>query len=274
MTNAAAAATSRGVAARCRRDTPRAFLAFPSSIPSRPWADPLPGPGQARPAWPSGARALIPVYPGPAAAASRALSPQITARWLSGLLHPFRLPVRGVMADGQRPARTRTIRVTLVGLLLVPLLALVGLWAFAASITLGNVIRYQHYTTLAHRTSASIGALTGDLAAERSLTLAWVGSGRRISADVAAGRAPRHRHGRRGEPHGAGLDARTVRPGRPLGAQALPGRPGQPCPGSGRRPTRERPASSPPTAPTTRSARLCGSSSTSRRRPPTPPSAP
>jgi signal transduction histidine kinase len=84
------------------------------------------------------------------------------------------------MADGQRPARTRTIRVTLVGLLLVPLLALVGLWAFAASITLGNVIRYQHYTTLAHRTSASTGALTGDLAAERSLTLAWVGSGRRI----------------------------------------------------------------------------------------------
>ncbi len=83
------------------------------------------------------------------------------------------------MADGQRPARTRTIRVTLVGLLLVPLLALVGLWAFAASITLGNVIRYQHYTTLAHTTSASIGALTGDLAAERSLTLAWVGSDRR-----------------------------------------------------------------------------------------------
>ena len=84
------------------------------------------------------------------------------------------------MADGQRPPRTRTIRVTLVGLLLVPLLALVGLWAFAASITLGNVIRYQHYTTLAHATSASIGALTGDLAAERSLTLAWEGSGRRI----------------------------------------------------------------------------------------------
>ena len=47
------------------------------------------------------------------------------------------------MADRQRPARTRTIRVTLVGLLLVPLLALVGLWAFAASITLGNVIRCQ-----------------------------------------------------------------------------------------------------------------------------------
>ncbi len=83
------------------------------------------------------------------------------------------------MADRQRPARTRTIRVTLAGLLVVPLVALVGLWAFAASITLGNVIRYHHYTTLAHTTSASIGALTGDLAAERSLTLAWLGSGRR-----------------------------------------------------------------------------------------------
>ena len=83
------------------------------------------------------------------------------------------------MADRQRAARTRTIRVTLVGLLLVPLLALVGLWAFAASITLGNVIRFQHYTTLAHVTSTSIGALTNDLDAERSLTLAWVGSDRR-----------------------------------------------------------------------------------------------
>ncbi len=83
------------------------------------------------------------------------------------------------MADRQPAARTRTIRVTLVGLLLVPLLALVGLWAFAASITLGNVIRFQHYTTLAHVTSTSIGALTNDLDAERSLTLAWVGSDRR-----------------------------------------------------------------------------------------------
>ena len=86
------------------------------------------------------------------------------------------------MADPQPTARTRSIRVTLVGLLLVPLVALVGLWAFVASITLGNVIRFQHYTTLAHATSTSIGALTNDLAAERSVTLAWVGSD---------GRAPR-----------------------------------------------------------------------------------
>ena len=83
------------------------------------------------------------------------------------------------MADRPRAARTRTIRVTLAGLLIVPLVALVGLWAFAASITLGNVIRYQHYNTLTKTTSASINGLTDDLAAERSLTLAWVGSDRR-----------------------------------------------------------------------------------------------
>jgi len=83
------------------------------------------------------------------------------------------------MADRQRAARIRSIRVTLIGLLLVPLVALVGLWAFVASITVGNVIRFQHYTTLTHVTSTSIGALTNDLAAERSLSLAWVGSDRR-----------------------------------------------------------------------------------------------
>ena len=55
------------------------------------------------------------------------------------------------------------------------------------------------------------------------------------SADVDAGRAPRHRHGRGGEPRGADVDARTVRPGRRLGAQALPGRPGHPAPDPGGR---------------------------------------
>ena len=238
MTNATVTASSPRVAARRCRYTPRAFLAFPPPIPFR------------------------------------ALSPpdHLPLRPAASLL-PLRLPVRGVMADRQRPARTRTIRVTLVGLLLVPLLALVGLWAFAASITLGNVIRYQHYTTLAHTTSASIGALTGDLAAERSLTLAWVGSGRRTpqtallaarhATDTAARRAARRWHRR------AHCTTRSPSRGSRASWPSCPA-----CPGYGRRPTRERPASSPRTAPTTRSARPCGSSCTSRRRRPTPRSAP
>jgi hypothetical protein len=79
-----------------------------------------------------------------------------------------------------RPARTRPIRVTLVGLLLVPLVALVGLWAFVASITLGNVIRFQHYNTLTQKISSSVAAVQQDLAQESSLTEVWLGSGRRM----------------------------------------------------------------------------------------------
>jgi hypothetical protein len=37
--------------------------------------------------------------------------------------------------------RTRSARLTLLGLLLIPLLSLAGLWGLTASITLGNVIR-------------------------------------------------------------------------------------------------------------------------------------
>jgi hypothetical protein len=82
--------------------------------------------------------------------------------------------------SGDRPARTRPIRVTLVGLLLVPLVALVGLWAFVASITLGNVIRFQHYNTLTQKISSSVAAVQQDLAQESSLTEVWLGSGRRM----------------------------------------------------------------------------------------------
>jgi signal transduction histidine kinase len=77
------------------------------------------------------------------------------------------------------PARTRSIRVTLVSLLLVPLLALLGLWAFVASVTLGNVVRFQHYNTLTQKTSPSLTPLFSDLAQESALTLIYVGSGHR-----------------------------------------------------------------------------------------------
>ncbi len=78
-----------------------------------------------------------------------------------------------------RPARTRSAGVTLVALLLVPLLALAGLWAFVATITLGNRIRFQHYEALTNATAPTTAPLEADLLAERALTLTWLGSGRR-----------------------------------------------------------------------------------------------
>ena len=71
--------------------------------------------------------------------------------------------------------------------LLVPLLALAGLWAFVATITLGNRIRFQHYEALANATAPTTAPLEADLLAERALTLTWLGSGGRgLEAQVLA----------------------------------------------------------------------------------------
>jgi signal transduction histidine kinase len=82
------------------------------------------------------------------------------------------------MAAHPPPPRTRSARLTLVSLLLVPLLSLVGLWALAASITLGNVIRYQNYKKIDTTIAPGITALSPRLMAERALTLTWLSTGR------------------------------------------------------------------------------------------------
>ena len=53
------------------------------------------------------------------------------------------------MATDPPPPRTRSVRLTLVSLLMIPLLSLAALWGFIASVTLGNLIRYQNYNTVA-----------------------------------------------------------------------------------------------------------------------------
>ena len=80
---------------------------------------------------------------------------------------------------GRTRKRTRSIGVTLLALLLVPLLALVALWAFVASLTLSNRIRFQHYETVTNALSPGFAALTTNLLEERALTVAWLGSARR-----------------------------------------------------------------------------------------------
>jgi signal transduction histidine kinase len=78
-----------------------------------------------------------------------------------------------------RPPRTRSARLTLVSLLLIPLLSLAALWGFTASITLGNVIRDQDANKVANTITPSVGALAETLAGERAASLAWLGDGRR-----------------------------------------------------------------------------------------------
>jgi signal transduction histidine kinase len=83
------------------------------------------------------------------------------------------------MAAPSPPSRTRSARLTLISLLLIPLLSLAALWGFTASITLGNVVRNQHYNTLVNTITSSVTSLDQDLAVERALTLVFLGTGRR-----------------------------------------------------------------------------------------------
>ena len=85
------------------------------------------------------------------------------------------------MAVHSPPPRTRSARLTLVSLLVIPLLSLAALWGFVASITLGNVIRDQHYNTVVNTIAPSVTGLEQTLEAERALTLAWLGTDRRSS---------------------------------------------------------------------------------------------
>jgi signal transduction histidine kinase len=89
------------------------------------------------------------------------------------------------MTADSPPPRTRSARLTLVSLLLIPLLSLAALWGFTASITLNNVIRDQHYNRVENAIAPSVIALAQTLAGERAYTLIWLGSGRQ-SAPIQA----------------------------------------------------------------------------------------
>jgi len=77
------------------------------------------------------------------------------------------------------PPRTRSARLTLGILLLIPLLSLAALWGFVASVTLGNVISDQHSNTFTNTFSTPTIILEQTLGAERALTLAWLGADRK-----------------------------------------------------------------------------------------------
>ncbi|HEY6313648.1 MAG TPA: nitrate- and nitrite sensing domain-containing protein [Streptosporangiaceae bacterium] len=96
------------------------------------------------------------------------------------------------MATDPLPPRTRSARLTLVSLLLIPLLSLTALWGFTASITLGNVIRDQQYNKVENAIAPSVIALAQTLAGERALTLIWLGTGRRSAPFQAQLLAVRH----------------------------------------------------------------------------------
>ena len=81
------------------------------------------------------------------------------------------------MPRHNQPPRTTSARRAMGVVLLIPLLSLAGLWGFAASTALGNVIRDQHYNTLVNTVGPTVLGLEKTLEPERALTLAWQSGG-------------------------------------------------------------------------------------------------
>jgi signal transduction histidine kinase len=69
----------------------------------------------------------------------------------------------------------RSVRFKIVLLLLVPFVALSALWAFAASLTLGEGLNLRHVTTIQDHLGYPSGALGSALQAERRLSLVYLG---------------------------------------------------------------------------------------------------
>ena len=85
------------------------------------------------------------------------------------------------MRNFWRPVRSRPIRLFLIIMLAVPLVSLVALWAFAASITVRGAISDHTYNTSVTSLTTTIEPLTIELPAEREASYLWLISGRRSS---------------------------------------------------------------------------------------------
>ncbi|HKR71591.1 MAG TPA: nitrate- and nitrite sensing domain-containing protein [Streptosporangiaceae bacterium] len=88
------------------------------------------------------------------------------------------------MATAERPVRRRSIRAMLTPLFIVPLVSLVALWVFAASVTLLNALREHDFTTENQRYGGQAQLLGLQLAQERSAVFVWLSSRHHPPASV------------------------------------------------------------------------------------------
>jgi len=93
------------------------------------------------------------------------------------------------MAFFRRPVRSRPIRLFLISMFAVPLVSLVALWGFAASITVRNAISDHRYNVSAAAIASGVQGLTIALPQERLQSYLWLIGGRTTSnASVLAAR--------------------------------------------------------------------------------------
>src|ERR1035438_4522676 len=82
------------------------------------------------------------------------------------------------MAVLRRPVRSRPIRLFLIGMFAIPLVSLVGLWAFAASITVPSAVGDHNFNITASDLNVGSREFAAELPVEREETYLWLLSGR------------------------------------------------------------------------------------------------
>ena len=83
------------------------------------------------------------------------------------------------MDSPAQPARTRSIRLMLAVLFVVPLISLLALWGFAASVTLSSAIQERNFNAQDNTIGAPAEALGVELTLERLQSFIYLSSGRR-----------------------------------------------------------------------------------------------
>jgi len=83
------------------------------------------------------------------------------------------------MTTFRRRVQSRSLRTFLIAMIAVPLVSLLALWGFAASITVSAAIKDQAYTASSGTTNAGVYGLVSELPQERAATYLWLLSGRR-----------------------------------------------------------------------------------------------
>ena len=110
------------------------------------------------------------------ATGSRASPARNSAGVRIGAGRPTRGTARAAAAQDRttgRAGRQRSIRSTITILLVIPLLSLIALWAYAAVSTVGGAIANQNDNTLNQEVGGPIAALVGALQTEGADTFVW-----------------------------------------------------------------------------------------------------
>ena len=100
------------------------------------------------------------------------------------------------MAVLRRPVRSRPIRLFLISMFAIPLVSLVGLWVFAASVTVPEAVSDHDYNVSTSALDTEGRALAVELPTERAETYLWLLSGRQVLESVPAGHEGASERGR------------------------------------------------------------------------------